>query len=425
MRHEAHEPEETRGAGDSPRAAQSRGADSTVSAAHSRDADAVDGTARAARPGRGRLEHGRSGRPERGPGAWRGLLARARGPVSRAARAGQPSARMERPASGAVRAARPGAAAGTARPGFRLRAATAVLAAVVAGAPAAGCTGSDDGREDETEAPAAGPVLAVKIDNVRPARPQTGIDKADVVYAEQVEGGLSRLMAVFATRLPESVGPVRSARESDLELLRQFDDPVLAFSGAQSRLLPLIDKAPVEEKTPGNAADAYFREPARAAPHNLFLRPNRLLDEPGGAGALTTGFRYGAAPTTGGTAKKSVTVGFPAARFTFTWDGGDERWLVGMDGSPTVTTDGVRVSAATVVVQHVKIRDSQFRDFLGNNTPYTETVGSGSAEVLRDGRSYEAEWDRPEAEDGTRFTTPDGDPLNFAEGPVWVVLARE
>lgn len=184
---------------------------------------------------------------------------------------------------------------------------TALLAALTAAALLAGCTvtGSDgddergrgDGRRDDRgSAPPTGSVLAVKIDNVSAARPQTGLDAADVVYAEQVEGGLSRLMAVYATKFPETVGPVRSARESDLELLRQFDEPTLAFSGAQGKLLPLIGNAPLHAKTPEDADDAYFRGDEKPAPHNLYLRPGKLIGSPPGADALTTGFRYGAAP---------------------------------------------------------------------------------------------------------------------------------
>ncbi|MFI9168791.1 DUF3048 domain-containing protein [Streptomyces lincolnensis] len=316
---------------------------------------------------------------------------------------------------------------------------TAVLvAAAMTAALAAGCTGTrtpaDDGRgrpgtpdasrsADGTAAPAAESVLAVKIDNVRAARPQTGLDAADVVYAEQVEGGLSRLMAVYATKLPKVVGPVRSARESDLELLRQFERPVLAFSGAQGKLMPLINKAPLDVQTPEKVADAYFRGTDKPSPHNLYLRPNKLLAAAPGADALTNGFRHGTAPA-GGEPTASRTVRYPAARFTFTWSADRSRWLVSQDGTPTVTTDGKRVAPATVVVQYVKIRKSAFHDFLGNNTPYTETVGSGRAEVLRGGRSYDAGWERARAEDGTRFTTADGAPLNFARGQVWVVFAK-
>lgn len=310
----------------------------------------------------------------------------------------------------------------------------AALAAALALLLAAGCTsphgsGPPDGGRSPTRSPSpstsasAGPLLAVKIDNAPAARPQTGLDAADVVYAEQVEGGLSRLMAVYATRLPKAVGPVRSARESDLELLRQFDRPVLAFSGAQGRLLPLIDRAPLDAVTPGDESGAYYRGGDRAAPHNLYARPGRLLPAAPGAAALTDGFRFGPAPA-GGRAQASLTVRYPAARFTFTWSASRARWLVSTDGAPTVTTDGQRVAPATVVVQYVRVRASAFHDFLGNNTPYTETVGSGKARVLRDGRVYDVDWRRPTAEDGTRFTAADGRPVGFAQGQVWVVFAN-
>ncbi|MQY33558.1 putative lipoprotein YerB [Streptomyces sp. RB17] len=271
-------------------------------------------------------------------------------------------------------------------------------------------------------AAAAGSPLAVKIDNVPAARPQTGLAAADVVYAEQVEGGLSRLMAVYATRLPKTVGPVRSARESDLELLRQFHRPTLAFSGAQHKLLPLIDRAPLRAESADEAPAAYYRGTAKAAPHNLYLHPAKLLPSAPGKAALTTGFSYGPAPS-GGTPTTARTVRYPAARFTFTWSAGRHRWLVAMDGTPTVTTDGARVAPATVVVQYVKIRTSRYHDVLGNPTPYTETVGSGKAQVLRDGRSFDATWSRPAATDGTTFTAADGGRMNFADGQVWVVFA--
>jgi hypothetical protein len=316
--------------------------------------------------------------------------------------------------------------------GRRAATTATLLAVTLTAALAAGCTGGsgapDDGRgsasASERSPSAAGPsALAVKLDNASAARPHTGVDAADVVYVEQVEGGLSRLMAVYATRVPEAVGPVRSARESDLELLRQFHRPTLVFSGAQKKLLPLIDEAPLRAVTPSDAPDAFYRGGDRAAPHNLYLRPGRIVNEDPGRAALTTGFRYGSAPA-GGTPAASRTVRYPAARFTFTWSDARDRWLVGMDGSPATSAGGERMTAATVVVQYVRIRESGFRDFLGNNSPYTETVGSGKATVLRDGRAWEVDWKRAKATDGTAFTTGDGSPVNFARGQVWVVYAQ-
>ncbi len=297
--------------------------------------------------------------------------------------------------------------------------------AVVLAALVAGCTVRPDGTGPSAGGPGGGgTVLAVKIDNVRPARPQTGLDAADIVYVEQVEAGLSRLMAVYASRLPPVIGPVRSARETDLELLRQFDRPVLAFSGAQSKLLPLIAGAPVRALPPGKApGDAYYRDGGRAAPHNLFVRPKALKAAPRAGALESTGFRFGPRPA-GGTRQTHRTVRFPAARFAFDWVEYEGRWRVTMDGERARTSGGKELRAATVVVQYVKVRPSAFHDRSGSVTPFTGTVGEGTARVLRDGRSYEARWRRPSAADGTRFTTPDGRPLPFAEGQVWVVYAK-
>ena len=108
---------------------------------------------------------------------------------------------------------------------------------------------------------APGRVLAVKIDNLAPARPQTGLTDADIVYVLPVEGGLSRFLAVFSSHFPPVIGPVRSAREDDLELLRQFGRPAFAYSGAQPQLLPVVERARTIDLYAGRASvsGGYFR----------------------------------------------------------------------------------------------------------------------------------------------------------------------
>ncbi len=268
-----------------------------------------------------------------------------------------------------------------------------------------------------------GPVLAVKIDNVAAARPQTGLGAADLVYVEQVEGGVTRLLAVYSSRLPDRVGPVRSARESDISLLRPFGRPALAYSGAQTKLNPLLGAAPLDLVTEANAPAAFRRSPDRPAPHNLYVRPAHALDAaPDASDARPVGLRFGPAPP-GGAATTTETVRFPAARYTFTWSAADRAWRVALDGRAMTTTDTGPLAPATVVVQRVTVRPSAFRDATGAVSPYTETTGSGTATVLRDGRAYEARWSRPDPAGGTAFTTPGGDPLAFAPGQVWFVLA--
>ncbi len=283
---------------------------------------------------------------------------------------------------------------------------------------AAACSPSRLPGGGSSESPRA-PLLAVKVDNVGPARPQTGLDEADLVYVEQVEAGLSRLMAVFGSRLPKVVGPVRSARETDLELLRQFDRPTLAYSGAQSALRPSIEAAPLRAAPPGGGfGAAYFRGSGRPAPHNLYLRPAKLGEPAAGVRAgEVAGFEFAERVPKGGRVEVERTVRFPAARFTFNWASGEGRWLVSMDGRPATTAAGARLGAPSVVIQYVDVQSSRFHDRSGNVSPLSRTVGEGRAVVLRDGRVYAARWRRPGPATPTTLTLP----LALG-GPVWVIL---
>lgn len=264
-----------------------------------------------------------------------------------------------------------------------------------------------------------GPVLAVKIDNIVLARPQTGLTSADIVYVLPVEGGLSRFLAVFSSHLPPVIGPVRSAREDDLELLRQFGRPAFAYSGAAPHLLPFIHRARIVDAYAG-LVGGYYRSQTRIAPYNLYARPPQLIAEARGASkAHDIGFRFGPAPA-GGRATTSRSVNYPAASFTFSWSAAG-RWLVRMDGAPARSTSGGQLSAATVIIQYTTVRTSRFLEY-GHPPPYAESTGSGTGVVLRDGHAYDIRWSRPDADGGTRFTTASGQPMTFARGPVWIVL---
>lgn len=264
-------------------------------------------------------------------------------------------------------------------------------------------------------------VLAVKIDNIGYARPQTGLTRADIVYVLPVEGGLSRFLAVFSSDSPPVIGPVRSAREDDLEVLRQFGRPAFAYSGATATLLPYIHRTARIVDLYDGIAGGYYRDTSRIAPYNLYAHTRQLLRQaPRASAARDIGFRFGPAPA-GGKPARSASVSYPAASFRFTWSAAKDRWLVSMDGRPAVTTDGGRMSPATVVIQYTTVRTSRFLEY-GKPPPYAESTGSGTALVLRDGKAWTAHWSRPKANGGTTFTTG-GRPMTFAPGQVWIVLA--
>lgn len=263
-------------------------------------------------------------------------------------------------------------------------------------------------------------VLIFKIDNVVQARPPTGLTEADIVYLLPVEGGLSRIMAVFSSHFPPVVGPVRSAREEDIKLLRQFGKPAFAFSGAQPALLPVVEHARIADLYSGRVG-GYFRDHTRVAPHNLYARTRALLHEaPHASLARDIGFRFGPAPA-GGKPIHSYTVRYQAARFTFWWSHKQQRWLVSMDGRLARSASGHLLGGRTVVVQYTKVRTSVFRE-LGIRPPYAVTVGHGKADVLRNGRVYHTFWSRPTKNGGTTFTLPGGKRMLFARGQVWVIF---
>ncbi|MGH3518915.1 MAG: DUF3048 domain-containing protein [Haloechinothrix sp.] len=260
--------------------------------------------------------------------------------------------------------------------------------------------------------------LVVKIDNVSAARPHTGIGGANAIVVEPVEGGLTRLLAVYWGKRPSVVGPVRSARETDIELLAQLKRPVLAYSGTASRLRPLLRRADLVLASPELGTPGFFRSGSRRSPHNLYVRPNQLPKTKPVASPL----RFGAAPA-GGKVTRSHRVSYPAARFDFTWSKTAGRWLVSMNGSRMTSTERGGLSAGTVVVQRVKIvRGQNITDAAGSVSPVARTVGKGKAVVLRNGKSYQATWSRPSADRPTSYTTASGKPLPLDRGTVWVLL---
>ncbi len=272
-----------------------------------------------------------------------------------------------------------------------------------------------------------GPVLVVKIDDTTQAHPQIGLDKADLVYIEEVEGGLTRLAAVFSSQIPTQIGPVRSARISDIDLLSQYGHVAFAYSGAQSKMLPVIAAANLENLgAQRETATIYTRDITRFAPVNLILRADllmsKLVDQ--NISIVTSkkmGWTFGPAPV-GGQSILSVKLKWPANTYTAIWSPTESRWLLVHANSPDLAADGGQLGPTTLVIQTVSITPSQYHDKFGGVTPFSATIGSGTGYVLRNGFAFKAMWNRPDATSGTTWALPDGTPIPFAGGQVWVAM---
>lgn len=269
------------------------------------------------------------------------------------------------------------------------------------------------------------PVLVVKFDNTPFAQPHTGLKYADIVYVEEVEWGLTRLAAVFSTTLPKTVGPVRSARISDIELLAQFGKPAFAYSGSQHKLMPLLAKASLFDVSGDKGIKGYFRDHSRRAPYDFFGHPSVLLARaPKASAAQDIGFTFSEEAPAGGRPVKVAVVPYPDSQAKYVWNAKLGVFDVWLNKKPARATEGGVQHAATVVLQYVAQSDSGFGDRYGGRTPMLKTVGTGKAWILRDGRAYPVTWSRPVATGGTTFTGPDGQIVPFKPGQVWVTLVN-
>lgn len=272
-----------------------------------------------------------------------------------------------------------------------------------------------------------GPVLVVKVDDTSQAHPQIGLDKADLVYIEEVEGGLTRLAAVFSSQIPSQIGPVRSARISDIDLLSQYGHVAFAYSGAQARMLPVIAAANLENLGAQRESETlYPRDMSRLAPVNLILQANLLMSKltERHVSIVTSknmGWTFGPAPV-GGQKILSVKLKWPANSYGAVWSPTESRWLLIHSNSPDLAADGGQLGPTTFVIQIVSITPSQYHDKFGGVTPFSATIGTGTGYVLRNGFAYAAKWNRPDATSGTSWTLADGTPIPFAGGQIWVAM---
>ena len=272
-----------------------------------------------------------------------------------------------------------------------------------------------------------GQILVVKIDDTNMAHPQIGLEDADVVYIEQVEGGLTRLAAVFASKIPVRIGPVRSARISDIDILSQYGRVAFAYSGAQRKLLPVIAAANLEDLGAQHESSKIFTtDPNRVAPYAMVLRADLLMQKIVDENlqvdsAKSIGFVFGD-NREGGTPTQKVVINWPAATYSAEWSEKESRWLLSHNGKLNVADSGAVLGATTLVIQMVKISPSEYGDKFGGVTPLSETIGTGKAYVLRNGELFTTTWNRAFADSGTTFTLPDGSSMNFAPGHIWVAL---
>ena len=265
------------------------------------------------------------------------------------------------------------------------------------------------------------PAIVVKIDNVEDARPPVGINKADVVYEELVEGGLTRLAAVFHSRGSDPVGPVRSARSTDVHLFPMLNRPLFANSGGNGGVRYEMSQSTLVDVGNSVVGAAYYRDDNREVPHNLFTSTTELwkaMASKGGTPPALFSFRApGAALPASAQPIQGVTIRFPT-RIDYDWNG--TGWTRTQSGRRHTDSDGVQIAPANVIVQFVTYKQSSSDP----NSPEAIVTGSGDAWVLTAGKMILGTWSRANDESVSIYTDTDGKQISLTPGTTFVELPR-
>jgi hypothetical protein len=266
-------------------------------------------------------------------------------------------------------------------------------------------------------------VMSVKIENLPAARPQTGLNSADVVYESVVEGGITRFNLLFQSTIPKVVGPVRSARLSDVWIVPQYH-AVFFYSGSSSLVGSRLRRAKLNKLPQGTAPAPYFRT-SRPAPHNLYMSMSQAWAEVKKhhmkTKAITPKFKFGSASTfESATAVKSVYI--PLSSFNnVTWTYSKKRDVFLRQNNHVAHRDGAtgkQVVADNVIVVWAKYTQAGM-DKHGGMTWDIDLGGTGRATVFRNGSAYNCKWVASRT-DPPQFVDRNGQPVRLTPGNSWI-----
>jgi hypothetical protein len=281
----------------------------------------------------------------------------------------------------------------------------------------------------ETDEVADRPALAIKIENSREARPQTGLEQADMVWEEVVEGGITRYVAVYHSTVPDVVEPVRSVRPMDPAIVAPLDG-ILAYSGAQPPFIDAVNDSGTQSVIM-DAGDAGFsRDPNRYAPHNVIGDPETFLAQADGERAVPPPDQFAFTDEPG--ESTAAADGKPASGLEvvmsrmqttgWVWDEDSETWLRSEGSSPSMSTSGDQHAATNVVVLETEVVDTAYKDPSGAAVPETKLVdSSGSGVVASGGSTIEVEWSKGALGDPVELTAGD-EPVELEPGSTWIGL---
>jgi hypothetical protein len=280
------------------------------------------------------------------------------------------------------------------------------------------------------------PALVVKIDNAdgggpgNVARPQLGLNQADVVYEEMVEGSVTRLAAVFHSGDSDPVGPIRSFRTTDVAVFSPLHNPLFAWSGANDDFRVILHNSPLIDVGYDAQPSSYHRRDIHFAPHNLYSSTPALFSlAPPDAVAPPALFEYRKATESTPAGVMPITSihvefgeGAGNAPADWFWNGQKGAFDRDQKGTPHVDETGVQIAPQNVVVEFVNYVNTGYVDVSGAPVPEAQLVGTGECWVLTKGVLVKGTWTKPTTDAVTTYTDSTGAPIKLTPGHTWVEL---
>lgn len=267
------------------------------------------------------------------------------------------------------------------------------------------------------------PSLAAKIDNHPAARPQIGLDRTDIVFEELVEGGLTRYVAVWHSDVPAEIGPIRSIRPMDPDIISPLGG-IVAYSGGQQRFVDMMRATEVYNAIHGQSDtnSVMYRGSNAPAPHNVIVKAPELIGMHGDLAKPQQLFPYAASAAQATAAVEGSPVAGASMVFgslaspSWAWDAASGTWLRSMTGgAPDMAASGARLSAVNLVILRVPVQVIQ-------DIPTTQLIGSGEAWVLTGGKALQGTWSKADRSAPIRIVDGQGLPIRLAPGNTWVEL---
>ncbi len=264
--------------------------------------------------------------------------------------------------------------------------------------------------------------IAAKIDNHPDARPQVGLEKTDLLFEELVEGGLTRYVAVWQSDIPALLGPVRSIRPMDPDIISPLGG-IVCYSGGQERFVALMRKTPVYNAIHGqpDTASSFYRTPTKAAPHNVLVKANLLLAQHGDIAAPPQQFAFSLdvpSSTAAKDGRRTAVINYAfsgVTRGSWTWNPAQNVFERAQSSGPDLDSNGTQLQASNVVVLRVPVSNDK-------GVPKTEMIGGGEAWVSAGGGTVHATWSKSSAVGPIRLVDDTGATVRLAAGNTWIEL---